>query len=137
LEHESVGRQSAQLPYINHKLVLTGRPVIQNLVVSFEFLMRDNDLISVGLCSNDDSPSGFYVGFSADRWFDDDGVSSRTGYWVNSSNSGYSNTNLSLDKVYRPTIAWTSGQTLNSFNGNNYQYVNPEPVSSLGGEEVQ
>jgi hypothetical protein len=166
LEHESDGRQSSQVPYINHKFVLTGKPVIQNLVVNVEFMMRDNDLFAVGLCSNDNSPSGFYVGFSADRWFDDDGVSSRTGYWKNAASSGYSNTTLSMGPIYRPTIAWTSSQILNSFNGNNYQwgagpssanyfcfatnsmdvalddlyireYVNPEPVSSLGSEEAQ
>ena len=166
LEHESIGRQTAQLPHINHKLVLTGKPVIQNLVVNFEFLMRDDDLIAVGLCSNDNSPTGFYVGYSSDRWFDDDGVPHRTGYWVNSSVNGYSNTSLSLGIVYRPTVVWTSGQILNSFNGNSYQwnagpssanyfcfatnsmdvalddlyireYVNPEPVSSLAAEEAQ
>ena len=166
LELESVGRQTSQLPNINHKLVLTGRPVIQNLVVNFEFLMRDDDLIAVGLCSNDNSPAGFYVGYSADRWFDNDGVPARTGYWVNTSTTGYSNTSLSLGPVYRPTVAWTSSQILNSFNGNNYQwnagpsspnyfcfaansmdvalddlyireYVNPEPSSSLGAEQTQ
>lgn len=166
LEHESTGRQTAQTPNINHKLVLTGKPVIQNLVVNFEFLMRDDDLIAVGLCSNDNSPTGFYVGYSSDRWFDDDGVPDRTGYWVNGSSSGYSNTNLSMGTIYRPTVTWTSSQIQNSFNGNNYQwaagpssanyfcfatnsmdvalddlyireYVNPEPVSSLSIEETR
>jgi hypothetical protein len=165
LEHESTGRQSSQLPYINHKLVLTGRPVIQNLIVKFEFLMRDNDLIAVGLCSNDNSPNGFYVGYSGDRWFNDDSVSERTGYWVSESNNGYSGTNLNLGTVYRVTMAITSNQITNSFNGNNYQwnagpsspnyfcfatnsmdvalddlfireFVNPEPSTQLGAEEV-
>jgi hypothetical protein len=166
LEHESTGRQSEQTPYINHKLVLTGRPVIQNLLVNFEFLMRDNDLISVGLCSNDNSPSGFYVGYSSDRWFNDDSVPDRTGYWVNDSNNGYSGTSLSMGPIYRPTVTWTSSRITNSFNGNNYQwnagptsanyfcfatnsmdvalddlfireYVDPEPVTQLGDEATQ
>ena len=165
LELESSGRQADQLPNINHKLVLTGRPVIQNLLVKFEFLMRDDDLIAVGLCSNDNSPTGFYVGYSKDRWFDDDGVPDRTGYWSGATNTGYSPTNLNLDTVYRTTVAWTSNRIANSFNGMSYlwntgpssanyfcfaansmdaalddliirNFVNPEPVLSLGGEQT-
>jgi hypothetical protein len=165
LEVNSSGRQTDQLPNINHKLVLTGKPAIKDLLVKFEFLMEQNDLIAVGLCSNDNSPSGFYVGYTKDRWFDDDDVPDRTGYWSGATNTGYSSTNLSLDTVYRVTLAWTSNRISNSFNGMSYQwnagpssanyfcfaansmdavlddllirnYVDPEPVLSLAGEQT-
>lgn len=165
LELESSGRQTDRLPNINHKLVLTGKPVIQGLLVNFEFLMRDNDLITVGLCSNDNSPSGFYVGYSSDRWFNDDDVSDRTGYWASASDTGHSGINLSEDTIYYVKLAWTSSRILNSINGREFQwnsgpstanyfcfaansmdaalddlfireYVDPEPTSQLGGEET-
>ena len=91
--------------------------------------MRDHDLISVGLCSNDNSPTGFYVGYSSDRWFNDDTMPDITGYWVNESNTGYSGTSLSMGPVYRPTVTWTSSRITNSFNGNNYQW-NAGPTSA-------
>jgi hypothetical protein len=101
-----------------------------------------------------------------DRWFDDDGVPDRTGYWVSETNTGYTGTNLNLNTVYRVTLAITSNQITNSFNGNNYQwnsgpssanyfcfatnsmdvalddlfireYVDTEPVTQLGNEATQ
>jgi hypothetical protein len=162
----SSGSQTAQLPYINHKLVLTGRPVIRNLLVEFDFTIMDTGLFAVGLCSNDNSPTGFYVGYSENLWFNGDIVSDRTGYWVNASNTSYSGTNLVEDLTYRVELAWTSSSIRNIFNEFNYQwnagpssanyfcfaansmnlwlddlyireYVDPAPTTVFGPEETQ
>ena len=123
------GRNSTVIPNINDKLVLTARPTIRDLYVKFDFMAMDNDLIAVGLCSNDTNPNGFYMGISQDRWFDDDDGPDQIGYWNNASDNGASGKSFSQDQWYEVTHAWTSSSIQSTFAGGNFQW-NSGPASA-------
>ncbi|NIM93166.1 MAG: hypothetical protein GTO18_05590 [Anaerolineales bacterium] len=165
LEQSGKGDQNDILPYVNDKVILTGRPKIRDIHVEVDYYTGDDDLGGFGLCSNDKSPTGFYVGMTADRWFDSENVSSRVGYWLSETNHGYTETSVPLPAEYDVQLAWTSSQVQSSFNGKQFSwgvgpgganyfcmvlngmsgviydnlvirhYVNPEPSVKLGLEE--
>lgn len=123
------GRQSSDTPYINDKLVLTMRPTIRDLHVEFDFMAMDNDLIAVGLCSNDTSPNGFYMGISQDWWFDDSSGPDQIGFWKNPSSNGSSGKSYSEDRWYEVTHAWTANNINSTFAGSSFQW-NAGPSSA-------
>jgi len=159
------GRQGVEIPYLNDKIVLIARPPIHHLQVEFEFQAQDNDLLAAGLCSNDSTMAGFYIGISQDWWFDDNDGPQRIGYWNNVADNAYSGTSYNENQWYEVTHAWTSSSIKSTFAGGNFQwnsgpssanyfcfagngmnkvvfenlmirlYVDPEPVLALGPTE--
>lgn len=159
------GEQNHTDPQINSKLLLTARSTIRDLDVELDYVGLDNDLTAVGLCTNDESPQGFYIAWSRDHWFDADDQDGRVGYWVDSQHNGFVNISYESENVYEFRARWTSQQIEGSFAGTNFdwaagpsspgsfcfalnamegvfldnlilrRFVNPEPGISLGSEE--
>ena len=107
LRQEANPNITASTPYINSKLLLTARSTIRDLHVEYNYRARDDDLAAVGLCSNDTSNDGFYVGQTMDRWFDTQNVAPRMGYWVSSSDTDYRAVAHSTNTWYEVQIQWT------------------------------
>lgn len=119
-----------QTPYVNGKLLLGARSTIRDLAVEYKYRPRNNDLAGIGLCSNDTSNQGFYVGQTKDDWFNitDDGP--KVGYWVSDSDNDDVAVGFDEGNWYEVKVQWTSNRLSIWFNGSQVNTWNTGPKTA-------